>query len=139
MPDETKPKIQIPLVIAEIISEINNSDPEAFPPQDEKQPNEQLIGTLHDEFAKKTWSTLSFYRREAAHSAVDSKFDSNQVNQANRLMQKSDLLNELFWWVVRNKHEFSSAHSIGVRKGWIIVESAPVNPLDQLRGFLGGM
>jgi hypothetical protein len=141
MPDEeTKPKVQVPIMLAEIISEINRSDPDAFPPIDPVDPREVVIGSVQDPFIRKIFSLQCFYRREAGHAAIDQRYsDSTDDNAARRYAAKCEMLTGILWWMIHETYLHHPDHPSGIRRGWILVRVPPDNMPPGLRELLGGL
>jgi len=139
MSEETsKPKIQTPLILANMVTEINNADPDAFPPTDSVEPQAVMLCTVQDSFIRKVYSLQNFYRREAAHSAIDQHYSLQDDNTSRRLALKADTLNSIFWWMVHETYLHHPDHGSGIRKGWVLIKLPPQSFQDSLKNLFGG-
>ena len=137
--EETKPRVQIPLILANMVTEINNADPDAFPPTDPVQDSEKVIAKIDDVFIRRLYSLFSFYRRESLHALVDLRYSATlEDSTSGRLSNKADTLRELFWWMVHETYSHHPNYTIGVRSGWVLVQ-VPQNSENPIKKLFEGL
>lgn len=104
---------------------------------------DKKVGVM-DDGLKRLWTLWQSYKKVAAKCAFDIRYEpgANIEELSAReyeFQTKSEVLREIFWIAVKDKFGLWHALSIGVRKGFIIVESEKhEGPDDFLRRLFGG-
>jgi len=112
-------------------------------PDADNMEGDKRVAEMDDEL-KRLWTLGQSYLKVAAKCAFDMKYEPG-VNtkelsaRRDEFHAKSEVLREIFWIAVKDKFGLWYAPSIGVRKGFIIVESAEREGPDSfLRRLFGG-
>ena len=104
--------------------------------------SDKKIAVMDDDL-KRLWTLWQFYEKVAAKCAFDIKYEPgvNVEELSVRGMEfqtKAQVLREIFWIAVKDKFGLWYVPSIGVRKGFVIVETeeheGPGNFLRRLFG-----
>ncbi|MCL4392308.1 hypothetical protein M1413_03175 [Patescibacteria group bacterium] len=80
------------------------------------------------------WQKSSMELMVAAQYVNNREDQEYKIKKAKELGQKSKLLVEIFWTSIKEMYNVWHKPSIGIRKGWKIVWSEPVEP--PIPGFL---
>lgn len=109
-----------------ILAEVEAADTEMFCPKHPVDPkNETVMGNCDDPFIRRLWATSTFYRREAEHAKVDSKINGADIkydSHFNRHDDIADMLRNMFWVLLRERHQLWDKGGIGIRSEWRIVK-----------------
>lgn len=135
-------KTQTDQLITEFFDELNVEESSSFTPTGDTKPTEEKILIMEDETLKKLYSLYTFYTREAELAKVSLQYapndQSTRVN-AERLVGKSEVLRELFWYLLKERYpELWNEDGIGIRTGWIIVRRNEPNIGKILGDLFGG-
>ena len=108
-----------------LLNEIDATDPEMMAPRFDLEKGDKVMGIVKDEFIRKTFSLSSFYRREGKRLQVDIEAvgaDADASIEFQKYKQKHEMLQEIFWWLVRTQFDHWGG-TAGIRKDWQIVKS----------------
>jgi hypothetical protein len=129
-------EIEVPTareILDQVLKDVENFDPEMFPPFAKLEKGEQVIAIVEDDFLRKVFSAACFYMREGKRLQVDLE-SAGEVAlhspEMQRLKHKHDLLMSLFWFALRTQNNTFGVN-VGIRKDWQFV-SIPKKSPNQL-------
>ena len=120
----------LPSYLRDLLSEVSLMDEEAFPPNQDTQPGETILGTIEDIYTRKLWATCLMHQRENELARVECRHSAHPDGQncaharpADIHGTKSEICGKIFWAVVHHQFDtWGSGGGYGVRRGWKFVE-----------------
>lgn len=114
-------------------------------------PKETELGVVHDPFLRRLWTTMhttktKFMELQSKAETETDEAKAKEFNtEADKIRSLAEFMRELFW--IEIKVQFNAWHysSIGIRKGWMLVDSTKTDPgvdkdgLKRILGLLGGL
>lgn len=128
--------------LASILEEIDGMEPELFSPNNPAAKADKVLGTVKNDFIKKTFAAATLHRREQDQLLLEHKYGSHEADlslqeRIQEESQRSGLLFEVFWFCVRSELRVWDV-GVGIRQGWSVVavedDSLFRGLLDRLRG-----
>jgi hypothetical protein len=135
MPETVKDRI------TNILGQIESLDLKMGEPPTKLRRSDRELAVIKDDFLKKLFLLGMLERREESRTRSDAGYESDDDSQLELTRRTAeheslaDALMALFWHLVRAQYELWEVGSIGVRKGWVVVQSECENPLAHLQRF----
>lgn len=113
-------------------------------PDTEVAEGEKVLVVLEDEDLRRLYSLQRVYAARVIELAAsaESPLQSPEARfalrkEAGKAGIQADLVGKLFWAAIKEKYDLLGISSIGIRKGWNLVERPSEGP-DRLEGLLRG-
>jgi hypothetical protein len=135
-----EPQLESKNWLQRLLEEIESFDPEMFPPTNEAEEGERVLG-ICPEFMKKIFCLARLCEREAKQTKLDAEFSSESEGMRahyEEMHDKYKFLMALFWMVGQTHfHSWGLQETLGVRKGWefVVSKDKPPDITKILRGF----
>ena len=142
MTDQTQ--VERAKFITDLLAEVDGFDEQAFLPPYEIEKGDKKLGEI-SLWLRKMYALMRFYARECKRQQVEIEFDPTAKKDHSgciaysRMKYKHDVLNEMFWACLRDEMNAWHEASVGVRTGWIAVESKEEPQKAKFKEFLGGI
>lgn len=109
----------------------------------EARTDEAVLAEVHSESTKILFAYVEFYSRRQAEELVKANFgETEQIREdsllnSKRFEEQCDAMREVAFLALRTETDIWDK-SLGIRKGWKVIELAPRSPQDMLRKMFGG-
>lgn len=127
-------------ILAEITQHQIDRDGSKF---DEPKKGEKKIGEVTDDFARRLNCASKVLMAKATESklksstAPDDNAEKSLLDDANQTKMLAEIVRDLFWYEVKSLTGCWDGN-IGVRKNWVIVETAETEIPEVLKRLFGG-